>query len=113
MKTRTTRAIAVATAAALALTSVGIAPAFAASKPAKEVQTAQPAAATDFSSHRRRYYGHRYNNAAVAAAIIGAVGAYAAARHYRKHRDHGYYAPYSGPYAYGGGPYYGPRYRYW
>ena len=112
MSIKTNRAIAVVTAAALALTSVGVAPAFAASKPAKQLQTAQPAAATDFSSHRRRYYrGHHYGNAAAFAAIVGAVGAYAAAREYRKARERSYYG---NPYGYGYGPHYGHRhYRYW
>jgi hypothetical protein len=113
MNIRTNRAVAVVTAAALAFTSAGIAPAFAASKPAKEVQTAQAAGATDFSSHRRRHYRNNAAGAAAFAAIVGAVGAYAAAREYRKARERSY-GYYGAPYGYYGAPYdYGPRYRHW
>src|SRR5262245_57861687 len=103
MNIRINRAVAVVTAAALALTSVGVAPALAAGKSgaANAPQTAQTA--TDFSSHRR-YYGHRrgYGNAAAFAAIVGAIGAYAAAREYRKARERSYYyGGYPNGYGYG------------
>lgn len=84
------RAIAAVTAAAIALTTVGVTSANAG----------------------YRYRSHRGDAAAasVMLGIIGAVGAYAAAREYRKaqesryrYYDRGYYG---GPYRYGyGGPY--------
>ena len=74
------RAIAAVTAAAIALTTVGV---------------------TSANAGPRHYY--RHNNGAAAAGImlgiIGAVGAYAAAREYRKAQEYRYY---NGPYGYGG-----------
>jgi hypothetical protein len=107
MRSNANRAVAAVTAAAIALTTAGVAPAFAASRNA-------PEAATDISSGHR-YYGHRHrgyrNNAAGAAAfaaIIGGIATYAAAREYRKARERSYYNGYYGqPYGYYGG---GQRY---
>ena len=108
MRSNANRAVAAVTAAAIALTTAGVAPAFAASRKAPETQ----AAATDISSGHR-YYGHGYrrNNAAGAAAfaaIVGGIAAYAAAREYRKSRERAYYNGYNGYYGqphgyYGGG----------
>jgi hypothetical protein len=78
------RAIAAVTAAAIALTTAAVTPA-----------NAGP-----------RYYPRGNGNAAAASimlGIIGAVGAYAAAREYRKAQEDRYYnGPYGGPYGYGG-----------
>ncbi|MGZ3409629.1 MAG: hypothetical protein ACXWJW_02725 [Xanthobacteraceae bacterium] len=98
------------TAAAIAFTSVGLAPAHAnpvGNKPTT-AQGRDPNAVpvTDFSARRRSYgyYGYRRNNAAAIGtflAIAGGVAAIAAARSYRRHY-------YGSPYGYyGGGPYYG------
>ena len=95
------RAVAVLTAAALALTSIGVAPALAASKPAKQAQTAQAAGDYEFSS-RRRGRSRDAAGAAAFAAIVGAIATYAAAREYRKAQERRY--------SYYGDPYYG-RYR--
>jgi len=101
------RAVAVVTAAAIALTVAGVAPAFAASN-----KTAA-SANTDFSASRyHRGYGYRHNNAAgaaVLAAIVGGIAAYAAAREYRKAREHRYDHGYGG-YGYSGYGYGGPGY---
>jgi hypothetical protein len=101
------RAIAAVTAAAIALTSVAVAPATAAPASKPQVETS---GATDFSSQRRRHYGNDRAAAAVMMGIIGAVGAYAAAREYRKAQEHRYRSYddgyYGGPRRYGyGGPY--------
>jgi hypothetical protein len=105
-----TKAIAAVTAAALALSTAGTMPAFAAGKPQAETQNAGAAQATEFSAGRRYYRGNNAAaGAAVAAAIIGGIAAYAAAREYRKARERAY-APYG--YGYGPGPDYGP-YRRW
>ena len=104
-------AVAAVTAAAIALTTAGVAPAFAGSRKAPEAQSA----ATDFSSHRyhRRYY-RGDPGAAAFAAIVGGIATYAAAREYRKARERSYYHGYYGqPYGYYGGGYYRPHYRYW
>jgi len=102
------RAVAAVTAAAIALTTAGVAPAFAAPKKAAEAQTA-----TDFSSHRY-YRRHRGGEAALAAAIIGGIATYAAAREYRKARERSYYHGYYGqPYGYYGNGYYRPHRYYW
>jgi len=97
MFTKTSRAIATAAAAAIALSTIGL----------------QPAAA-----------GGRYHNggdAAAAAAIIGIFGTVAAliaADQYRNHHRHGYYGPvYGGP-VYGGPDrgapgYYWRRHQHW
>jgi hypothetical protein len=103
------RAVAAVTAAAIALTTAGVAPAFAASKKAPEAQSG----ATDFSSHRyhRRYRGDP--GAAAFAAIVGGIATYAAAREYRKSRERAYYNGYYGqPYGYYGG-YDRPHRYYW
>ena len=98
------RAIAAATAAAIALTSIAVTPAMAA--PVSK----QPAASqsTDFSAARRHRNYSRGNAAAGAAilGIIGAIGTYAAAREYRRAQErrynYGYYD--NGPYGYHGSP---------
>jgi hypothetical protein len=108
------RAIAAVTAAALALTSVPLAPALAAPVAAKQAKVADADAGLEFSS-RRRY--HRRGDAAAAAAfaaIVGGIATYAAAREYRKAREREYryrYGYYGAPYGYYGG-YYVPR-RHW
>ncbi len=94
------KAMAVVTAAAIALTSASGAPAFAGAKP----QAKSEMQGTEFSSRNRGpHYGYapRHRNDAAAAAIIGSViagvAAYAAAREYRKARERGGYG--YGPYA--------------
>jgi len=85
------RAIAAVTAAAIALTTVAITPANA--------------------GYRRNHAAGNAAAASIMLGIIGAVGAYAAAREYRKAQEYrygnGYYG--GGPYGYYGGPrrYYG------
>jgi len=105
-------AVAAVTAAAIAITSAGVAPAFAAPR-AKSAPVAEKADSTEFSSRRYRSRHYR-NNAAAAAmmtAIIGGIATYAAAREYRKARQR-HYGYYGAPYGYyGGGPYY-RYYRY-
>ena len=86
MKTRT-KAIAALTGAALALTSAGTLPGYAASRPQASAQSAAPA--TDISARKRYHRGSRNNAAAAAAfgAIVSGIAAYAAAREYRKARE--------------------------
>lgn len=113
MRSNAKRAIAVVTAAAIALTSFTAAPALAAPRATGDVQAAPATETADFSS--RRYRRHRGNAAAAAAiaAIIGGIATYAAAREYRKARERELRYRYGG---YGYPPdYYGPRryYRYW
>lgn len=110
MRGNSSRTIAVVTAAALAITSFGIAPAVAApAAKAKEVQVTPAGEMTDFSSRSRRYR-NRAAGAAVLGAIIGGIATYAAAREYRKARErelqyrYGYYGP---------PRYYAPRHRYY
>jgi hypothetical protein len=113
MTKQRSRAIAVVTAAALALTSFSAMPAQAAPEATSKAQPAQAKTSTDFSSHRRRYYRRNAAGAAMMAAIIGGIATYAAAREYRKAREREYqyrYGYYGAPYGYYG---YGPRYRYW
>ncbi len=106
-------AIAVATAAALALTSIGTAPALAAGGNVAAATSEKAGARVDEVSSRKRhkYRGHRYRNDAAAAAavsaIIGGIAAYAAAREYRKarERDRYYYRKHKHP-RYYDGPYY-------
>ena len=112
MRNNANRAVAAVTAAAIALTTAGVAPAFAASKKAPEVQNAP----TDVSAHRYRR-GYRYDPGAAAfAAIVGGIATYAAAREYRKARERAYYNGYYGQpygyYGYGNG-YYRPHRYYW
>ena len=96
MRSNANRAVAAVTAAAIALTTAGVAPAFAASRKAPRGRR------TDFSSGHRYYgggHGYRRNNAAGAAAfaaIVGGIAAYAAAREYRKSRERSYYNGYNG-----------------
>jgi len=111
MRSNANRAVAAVTAAAIALTTAGVAPAFAASRKA-------PEAATDISSGNR-YYGHRrgYRNDAAAAAafaaIVGGIATYAAAREYRKSRERSYYNGYGQSYGYYGEPGYHRGWRGW
>jgi hypothetical protein len=114
MRNNSYRAVGTVTAAAIALTAAGVAPAFAVPKAPSIKPIETSAMNTDISS--RRYYrgyrhrghvyrghvyrGHAYRNAAVAAAIIGGIGTYAAARQYRRYH-YGYGEPY-GYYGYGG-----------
>jgi hypothetical protein len=115
MSARSNRAVAAATAVALALTATGI-PAFAASKSAKNEQ-AQQATTVDLSAAKRKVRRHRGVDPAGAAVLgavtglFGAIAANAAADRYR----HRYYQPYYDPY---GGYYYQPqpyyyRHPYW
>lgn len=110
MRNNANRAVAAVTAAAIALTTAGVAPAFAAPKKAAEAQTAP----TDISAHRYRR-GYRYDPGAAAfAAIVGGIATYAAAREYRKARERAYYHGYYGaPYGYYGNGYYRPHRYYW
>jgi hypothetical protein len=108
MRSNANRAVAAVTAAAIALTAAGTVPAFAASDTPKEAASLA-SANTDFSSsHYYRGYGYRRHNegAALAAAIIGGIAAYAAAREYRKARERSYYGYYDEPYGYYGRPHY-------
>ena len=114
MMFKRTPAIAAVTAAAIALTTAGTAPAFAAGKsqgntPAVKTIAAETSGATEFSS--RRYHRRNSNAAGIAAfsAIVGGITAYAAAREYRKAQERRYQY-YNAPYGYyGGGGYYGGR----
>lgn len=102
------RAAALATVAAVALTAVEPSIAFAGAAPTGKGATTSTgtSGATDISA-RRRYY--RGGGAAAAAAFAGIVGtglAIAAAQNRRDYYDsYGYYG--GGPVYYGGGPYYG------
>jgi hypothetical protein len=112
MTNQRSRAIALVTAAALALTSFSAAPASAAPKAAIQAQTADDLTSTEFSSRKRRHYRNNAAAAAAFAAIIGGIATYAAAREYRKARErelqyrYGYYGPHYGYY-------HAPRHRYW
>ncbi len=95
MRSNSHRAVGAVTAAAIALTTAGVAPAFAAPKAPSIKPIETSAVNTDISSRRRyRHYGYR---------------------HYRPHyRSYGYaprpyYSGYGGGY---GGPYYGGGYGY-
>jgi hypothetical protein len=116
------RATALATVAAIALTAVEPSMAYAGPAPKTGDKGRQATASTGTSgatdiSARRRYY--RGGGAAAAAAFAGVVGtglAIAAAQNRRHYYDddYGYYGGpryYGGPAYYGGGPYYG-GYRY-
>jgi hypothetical protein len=102
------RAIAAATAAAIALTSMTFAPAMAA--PVSKHQAVTAAGDTDFSSARRHRRGasHRAVLGAMAG-VAGIVGGLAAREHYRRQYDRGpYYGAYDNGYngynrGYGGG----------
>jgi hypothetical protein len=117
MRINANRAVAAVTAAAIALTTAGVAPAFAASNAPKSVKPAEVATANTDISSRRYHRGYRNNAAGAAAfaAIIGGIATYAAAREYRKSRERAYYNGYYGqPYGYygNGGGYYRPHYGY-
>ena len=108
MRTTTSRTVAIATAAAMALTSFGFTPALAASGGDKEVKSDAGTAATELSSRRR----HRGNAAALG--MFAAIGGIAALAASRMHRDEYYYGYpngyYADPgYAYYPGPYNGGR----
>ncbi|MES2194783.1 MAG: hypothetical protein V4517_10225 [Pseudomonadota bacterium] len=110
------RAVVVATVAAVAVTTFESSTARAGSAPASQgvahgLSTAATSDATDFSA-RRRHYRRGGGGAAAAAAFAGIIGtgiAIAASqnrRHYYYDRGPGYYG--GGPVYYGGGqPYYG------
>ena len=106
--------MALALTAAVALTSLNLAPAQAAASKASGQQVTENTG-IDFSARRR----HRGNRAALGAAIgvFGAIAAIAAAERYRDRHyydDRYYYRPYSygGPYSYGPVyPYYGFGHR--
>jgi hypothetical protein len=110
--------LALMTAASIAVTGFGLAPAAAAASraTAPHATQAQDAPITEFSSRARhrayRNYGYHRNNAAALGtflAIAGSVAAVAAASQYR-HHHHGYYRA---PYGYYGGPYGGGPYGYY
>jgi hypothetical protein len=110
--------LAVVTAAAMAITGLGITPGFAgtASSTPASVRSAveKVTPVTDFSS-RRRHYGYGRNNAAALGTFLAIAGGVAAVAAARRHRHHYYaYGPYGygygAPYAYGGPYGYGPRY---
>jgi hypothetical protein len=108
MRSRSNRAVAAVTAAMFALTTAGIAPAFATPKARADVQSAQTAN-VEFSSRNRNQARNDAAAAAMFGAIIAGVATYAAAREYRKAREYDYY-----PYRYGYAPYgyYGaPKYK--
>ena len=74
MRSNANRALAAVTAAAIALTTAGVAPAFAASRTTPTATPAEAATAnTDFSSRHRHYRGHRYRNNAAGAAAFAAI----------------------------------------
>jgi len=112
MRNKFNRAIAAATLAAVAMTSVGVGTATAA--PVTKQQTVA-AGSTDFSARKRRY--NRGADRAALGAVVGLFGTIAtlAARdRYERHYGYGrpYYAPYGyAPYGYGPPApygYYGP-----
>ncbi len=97
------RSMALPLAAAMTLTSLDLAPAYAA---ASKGQQAIQNTSTDFSARRRRHSGNR----AALGAVIGMFGTIAAIAAANEYRDRYYYYgdPYDyGPYPYYGGPYYG------
>jgi hypothetical protein len=112
MRSNAKRAVATVTAAAIALTAAGAAPAFAAPDATTSIKPTEISAVNTDVSSRRYYRGYGYRNnaagAAFAAAIIGGIATYAAAREYRKARERAYYNGYSG----GGYGYYGRPYGY-
>jgi len=116
MRFHTRRSMAVALAAAMALTSLNLAPAQAAApKSSGQSQLTQSIATiTDFSARRRHY---RRGNAAALGAFMGVFGTIAAIAAANQYRDGYYYGdPYSygpGPYYYGGGYYGGGAYQGW
>lgn len=114
MRTRTWRAVAIAAAAAIALTSFEAAPAMAGpAQPSKRTELASHVEGLEVSARRR--HRHSRGNAAMLGAVttmFGTIAALAAADAYRKR----YYAPYAydgyyaAPYP---SPYWRHRYRYW
>jgi hypothetical protein len=119
MRSNANRAVGAVTAAAIALTTAGVAPAFAAPNTSTTVKPIETSAVNTDISSRRYYRGYGYRNnaagAAFAAAIIGGIATYAAAREYRKARERSYYyggGGYGEPYGYygGGNGYYRPHY---
>jgi len=92
--------------AALAMTSLNLGTAQAASG---KQQQAQPAGTIDLSARRRSHRG----NAAALGAVIGVFGAIAAIAAADRYRDGYYYGdPYYGGYGYGAPYGYAPAYRY-
>jgi hypothetical protein len=109
MRIKSNRAIAAATAAAIALTSLSVVPAMAA--PASDRHAVAAARDTDFSAARRRFTrGDRMFLGAVAG-VFGTIAALAARDRYYRHYGYGpYYGPPPAPYGYYGGPYGYDRY---
>ena len=109
------RAVVVATIAAVALTAFEPSPARAGSAPAGQgLSTAVTGDATDFSARRRHYRGG--GGAAAAAAFAGIIGtgiAIAAAQNRRDYYYGGGPAYYGGPVYYGGAPYVAQPYPYY
>jgi hypothetical protein len=120
MRAISNRAVATATAVAIALTTTGL-PAFAASNADKAAQVKQ-ATVTDLSAAKKKRYRRGLDPAGraflgIAGAMFGAAAAGIAADNYREryysHRPYGYYGygyPYGGYYA--PGPYYYGAYPY-
>jgi len=104
MRIKSNRAIAAATAAAIALTSLSVVPAMAA--PASDHRAVAAARDTDFSAARRRFTrGDRIFLGAVAG-VFGTIATLAARDRYYRHYGYGpYYGPPAAPYGYYGGPY--------
>lgn len=108
MRAFSTRAIATATAAAIALTATGI-PSFAASSANKPAQIQQGTVTDMSAAKKKRYRSHRGYNPG-GAAVLGAVGTLfgvIAANAARERYHERYYQPY-GYYGYGGGYGYQP-----
>ena len=108
MRSNANRAVAAVTAAAIALTTAGVAPAFAASKKAPEAQADGYQLGSPLLRSPPRATRNNAAGAAAFAAIVGGIATYAAAREYRKSRERSYYNGYNGYYGqphgyYGGG----------
>jgi hypothetical protein len=99
MRNTTSRALAAALTAALALASLDIAP-------------AQAAGTVEMSAHRH----WRHGNGAVLGAVAGLFGTIAVLAANDRYQNGYYYGGspyYYGSYGYGGPYVYGPRYHYW
>jgi hypothetical protein len=109
MRNQYSRPVAAALVAALALTSINIVPAQAASGNSRQPHAAQAQATTSDFSARRRHY--RRGNAAALGAVLGVFGAIASIAAADQYRNNYYYGdPGYGAY---GAPYgYAPAYRF-
>jgi hypothetical protein len=108
MRSKQNHIIAVASATAIALTTLSFSTAIAA--PVSKHQSVAAASNVDFNSRRRHHRGDRAVLGAVAG-IFGTIATLAARDRYYRHYGYGpYYAPYAPPPAPFG--YYGPRYYY-